>query len=243
VTVQIIEIMGRSEQGITKPFICRGDDKQVYFVKGRGAGRRSQICEWVGGVLGQKLGLPIAKFEIVDVPEELLEDGAMPNLGELGAGLAFGSRKFLAVELTPPAVDKVSLNLQREILAFDWWIRNGDRMLTRLGGNPNLFWSSGHELVMIDHNQAFDRDFSKRDFFKFHAFNGQSGYILGDLSLQDRYRDKFTKVLNCLEAIWNTIPQEWGFVDPEATVATDFNIKEVRDLLMQCHSDGFWKLP
>ena len=36
--VVIEEIIGRSVQGVTRPFICRGDDGIVYFVKGRGAG-------------------------------------------------------------------------------------------------------------------------------------------------------------------------------------------------------------
>ncbi|MEW5824691.1 MAG: HipA family kinase [Pseudomonadota bacterium] len=36
-----VEIIDRSEQGMTRPFICRGEDGFVYFVKGRGAARRS----------------------------------------------------------------------------------------------------------------------------------------------------------------------------------------------------------
>jgi hypothetical protein len=70
VSVEIVEIMGRSEQGVTRPFICRGDDGHVYFVKGRGAGMRSLICEWIAGQLGRRLGLPIAPFEIVEVGPE-----------------------------------------------------------------------------------------------------------------------------------------------------------------------------
>jgi hypothetical protein len=167
-TVQIIEIIEQSTQGATKPFICRGDDKQIYFVKGYGAGRRGQICEWVAGLLGKKLGLPIAEVEIVDILEELLEDGAVPNSNELGVGPAFGSRKVLASEFVFSAVSKVPPSLQRDILAFDWWIRNGDRILTQMGGNPNLLWISGDErLVMIDHNQAFDRDFLRQISLKF----------------------------------------------------------------------------
>lgn len=241
-TVQIVEIIGRSTQGITRPFICKGDDAQIYFVKGYDSGRRSQICEWVAGLLGQELDLPIAEFEIVDVPEELLEDSVVANLNELGAGPAFGSRKYLAAGLTYSAASEVPPELQREILAFDWWICNGDRTLTEVGGNSNLLWSpSDKKLIMIDHNQAFDRAFSKEDFFKFHAFNGQSRYILDDASSQDRYRTKFAKVLNCVEeAVWKSIPEEWWFSDLEATIATDFNIQEARDLLMQCHNDGFW---
>ena len=49
--VQIVEIIGRATQGVTKPFICRGEDEEIYFVKGRGAGKRSLICEWVVGNL------------------------------------------------------------------------------------------------------------------------------------------------------------------------------------------------
>ena len=90
-TVEILEVLGRSEQGITKPFICRADDDEIYFVKGTGAGRRSQLCEWIGGKLGQWLGLPLAPFEIVEVPVELLELGVGQDLSDLGAGLAFGS--------------------------------------------------------------------------------------------------------------------------------------------------------
>lgn len=41
--IQIVEVLGRSIQGITRPFICRGEDDRTYFVKGQGAGRRSLI--------------------------------------------------------------------------------------------------------------------------------------------------------------------------------------------------------
>jgi hypothetical protein len=82
--VQIVEIMGRSTQGITRPFKCRGDDGHIYFVKGHGAGRRSQICEWIAGQLAFRLGLPIAPFEIVDVPEELIRLDFSGELQDLG---------------------------------------------------------------------------------------------------------------------------------------------------------------
>ena len=37
--IQIVEVLGRSIQGITRPFICRGEDDRTYFVKGQGAGQ------------------------------------------------------------------------------------------------------------------------------------------------------------------------------------------------------------
>lgn len=45
--VVIEQVLGRSCQGVTQPFICVGDDGETYYVKGAGAGRRSLVSEWV----------------------------------------------------------------------------------------------------------------------------------------------------------------------------------------------------
>ncbi len=71
-SIEIVEVLRRSNQGLTRLFICRGDDGNTYFVKGRDAGRRNQVCEWITGRLAVLLRLPVAPFEIVVVPEELL---------------------------------------------------------------------------------------------------------------------------------------------------------------------------
>lgn len=71
--IEIVEVLRRSEQGVTEPFVCRGDDGALYFVKGMGgAGHRSLVCECICGRLAQALGLPVAPFEIVDVPPALV---------------------------------------------------------------------------------------------------------------------------------------------------------------------------
>lgn len=62
-TVEIVEVIRRSKQGQTEPFICRGADDALYFVKGRSAGRVTLIKELVAGHLATKLGLPIADFD------------------------------------------------------------------------------------------------------------------------------------------------------------------------------------
>ena len=187
-TVQIVEVLRRSEQGVTRPFICRGDDDDVYFVKGVGAGRRSQIAEWIAGKLGLALGLPIAPFEIVDVPEELMEFDSGLELVDLGAGPAFGSQRQEVMELTASAVQEVPTELQQKLLAFDWWIRNADRLLTEKGGNPNLFWEpDSFELVIIDHNQAFDPDFDPAIFLNYHVFIRQRQHIFGDMPQHSKY--------------------------------------------------------
>ena len=100
-SVVIEEVLGRSTQGVTKPFICRGDDGAIYFVKGRGAGRRSQICEWVAAKLATEYGIPIAEFALAEIPVEFVDAGVLPDIGELGSGIAFASRELShAQELT-----------------------------------------------------------------------------------------------------------------------------------------------
>lgn len=165
-TVEIVEILNRADQGITRPFICRGENDNVYFVKGKGSGRRSQICELVAGHLARRFGLPIAPFEIVNVPSEIVALGFRPDIGDLGAGPAFGSCARNVTELTPSLADEVPQSTQLDVLAFDWWVRNGDRTLTDVGGNPNLFWNvDSEQLLVLDHNQAFDQTFTAEEFF------------------------------------------------------------------------------
>lgn len=240
-SIQIIEIMGRSEQGVTRPFICRGDDGNVYFVKGRGAGNASLICEWIAGNLAKRLGLPIAPFEIVEVPPELLEIVGGEHRTQLGAGKAFASRKLPVVELTASQLMEVPPDQQRDVLAFDWWVRNADRTLSEDGGNPNLFWDFEREsLVVIDHNQAFDRSFSVPDFVDTHAFRAYWYAITSDWVTRKAYYDRFAAAMTDWPEICDTVPPEWWFADPEQTLPTDFDIEAARQTLMRYELDGFW---
>lgn len=242
-SLEIVEITGRAQQGVTQPFICRGEDDQVYFVKGRGAGRRSLICEWIAGQLGRLLGLPIAPFGIVEIPEQLLVAAIRDDLNELGVGKAFGSRKMPVVELSVSLIDQVPENIHRDVLAFDWWVRNADRSLGESGGNPNLFWDTGNEaLVVLDHNQAFDPGFSAMDFVESHAFRAHWNTLIGDWVEQQRYVERFLTALSDWATICNTVPPEWWFVDTEETVKTDFDIQSAHQYLMRCQTDAFWSL-
>src|SRR5262245_25457640 len=91
-TVQVTEIISRSVQGITRPFLCRADDGRLYYVKGNGAGRRALIAEWIGRHLGQRLGLPIPAFRQAIIPADLLQYSTREDISELGAGVGFGSQ-------------------------------------------------------------------------------------------------------------------------------------------------------
>ncbi|UJJ55056.1 hypothetical protein LRK53_01215 [Rhodanobacter thiooxydans] len=116
--LQIVEILERSEQGVTRPFLCRCNDDQLYYVKGQGAGRRSLLCEWFAGHLAQALGLPLPPFAIVQAPRELVE--LHPEGSDLGARPAFGSRVVAHTqELTVSHLHDVPMPLQRDVLVFD----------------------------------------------------------------------------------------------------------------------------
>jgi hypothetical protein len=242
--IQIVEIIRRSTQGITRPFVCRGDDDEIYFVKGVGAGRRSQICEWIAGRLGCELGLPIPPFEIVDIPEELVRSGGMEGLSELGAGPAFGSQRHTLMELPYSAVAEIPPETQWDVLAFDWWVRNGDRTLSAQGGNPNLFWDpETRELLVLDHNQAFDPDFSAADFRDHHAFAAQIPALFGDLVRRQEYAERLEATLKRWEEICDEMPAAWRFADAEETIPADFDSAAAWSQLTLCSKDEFWKLP
>jgi hypothetical protein len=241
--VPIMEIIGRSTQGVTRPFICRGADQALYFVKGRGAGKRSLICEWIAGTIANRMGLPVAPFAVVDIPQALIALGSRNDLSELGAGLAFGSRKLDLVELLLSHLPQIPSATQQNILMFDWWVENADRSLREAGGNPNLFWDGATEkLVVIDHNQAFDPAFSVADFCAAHAFRAQIGVLSRDQSCQRHYTQMFEKILADWHAICSAVPHDWWFIDAEQTLPVDFNRDTIQERLMRYRSAAFWTM-
>lgn len=239
-TVTIEQIRSRAEQGITKPFLCRGDDDHWYYVKGRGMGLRNLLCEWIAGKLALAFGVPIAHFEQVVVPQALIQTALRPDLSELGAGPAFGSlRHDYAQELTVSHIDLVDPAVQQDVLVFDWWVHNQDRTLTEKGGNPNLLWSQEHSgLVVIDHNQAFDPVFDKTAFFEQHVFAAQAQCVFDDLAHRARYTARMEAALEAFDRACEEVPEEWWLVDDG--VPANFDRTAVRRLLEGFDQGDFW---
>ena len=90
-TLTIIEIIKPAEQGVSTPYLCRGDDESLYFVKGRNSGRSSLWAEWLAGHVGRVFGLPIPPFALASVPASLVRE-CPAELRPIGAGIAFASR-------------------------------------------------------------------------------------------------------------------------------------------------------
>lgn len=244
-SLTVIEVLERSVQGRTEPYICRCDDGEVYFVKGRSVTRPELITEWLCARLAGQFGLPIAPYAIAIVPEELIEADLTGWLRDLGAGEAFASRKVNAVELVDVHRDLVPEALRRDVIAFDWWVRNGDRNLTALGGNPNLLWNpeDGGSLVVIDHNLAFDPAFSATDFLKLHVFADDIPFMFSDFILRQAYLGRFQTALGIWTEACDNLPESWKFVDPERTIPVNFPLNGIRELLDRAFTETFWQLP
>lgn len=241
--IEIEEVLRRSEQGATRPYICRGMDEKLYYVKGKDAGYESLVKEWIAGALARYLGLPIAPFDFVRVPRELYELGRNINLGGLGFGMLFGSEHISeSNELSILNLDAIATELKRDIAAFDWWIMNGDRTLTEAGGNPNILWSERTKLpVIIDHNLAFDQGVTLHSQLLSHVFAGSLAEICDDPLLQAGYHARFDEAMSELPNIIGDIPLRWHYVDDHETIEIAFSIDAVEAILQRHQMPAFWK--
>jgi hypothetical protein len=232
----ITEIISRSTQGITRPFLCRADDGRQFFVKGNGAGRRALICEWLAGKLGQKIGLPIPTFVQAAVPSELVQFSARDDIQDLGAGTGFGSQLVENVdELAYLFIEQIDAKLRAKILLFDWWICNNDRTLTEEGGNVNLLWSHrDSRLHVIDQNLAFDPE-GMDGFWDNHVFRDS----LRDWTpgFRDEMQTTMRTALTDLERWWNEMPESWTDVDAGVV------FRVIEKLLWRFDADNrrFWR--
>lgn len=237
-TVRIVEVIGRSIQGITRPFICRGDDGQQYFVKGNGAGRRALIAEWMAGHVGVRLGLPIPTFKQTLVPSELVELSAREDIRELGAGTGFGSQLVEnADELAYLFVGQVEPDLRAKLLLYDWWICNSDRCLTEDGGNVNLLWTHhDHRLHVIDQNLAFDEG-NMGGFWDEHVFRESRREWTANF--REEISRSMTAVLGELSQWWRQMPEAWTEIETGLTLAG------LQRLLSRFQDDPatFWRAP
>lgn len=234
-SVNIVEIIGRSKQGITLPFVCRGDDGLLYYVKGKGAGFRALVAEWMAGQLGKRLGLPIPDFMQATIPKDLIALSARDDIADLGAGIGFASQMVAnADELTYLFIGQIDDQLRAKILLFDWWTANGDRTLTEHGGNPNILWvHRDHKPFVIDHNLAFD-EAALADFWAHHIFASSRA------AWSDAFRNSTTQLMqalmNELDAWWHAMPPEWTEVN------TGLTLESAKKLLWQFQTDParFW---
>ena len=208
--VLITEVIRRSKQGVTFPFLCRSEGGQHYFVKGSGVGKSGLRAEWLGGCLARTFGLPVPGFDQVIVPEDLIKYSAIEGIGELGTKTAFGSAAVQgAQEITFLQSQAVDLALRAKALLFDWWIQHGDRTLTAKGGNPNLI-CTGYKapiISLIDHHSAFDAELNTNDFWMLHVFS--NARALWTEAFIAEMTPRLENALDQLPVFWSQLPESW----------------------------------
>ena len=240
--VEIVEVIRRSDQGVTQPFICRDENGRQLWVKGRAWAPRQLVSEWICAELARLWKLPVADYSLVSVSSELIDLSAVREISSLGSGIGFGSvHAEGAVELDYADVEKIDEHLRAEILLFDYWINNGDRVLGSAGGNPNLLWQPhAEQLVIIDHNSAFAHEFSNSEFFQNHVF--RDSLTLWSHELRERQHKKLLEFLDCLPDIWRAVPEEW-FADDELT-GFSAELNRMKNILHRVkeNEESFWKV-
>jgi hypothetical protein len=142
----------------------------------------------------------------------LVESYGNEVIESLGAGEVFVSEQVKsATDFKHQMLEKVTPELQRNILFFDLWIENADRTLSALfSGNPNLLWQSEQsQLYIIDHNLAFDTPFDLKTFRETHVC--QSYFATSQMDIQEKHGLEY-RLENSLanwSEWWDTIPQQW----------------------------------
>jgi hypothetical protein len=236
--VDIVEIIGPSEQGMSRPYLCRGDDGLLYYVKGRQTNRASLWSEWIAGHAGRALGLPIPPFRVVNIDATLLPE-APPELQDIGSGPAFGSEKYhSALWLEPAQLPAVPRDIQQDLVLFDWWIRNTDRTT----GNTNLLWDpDAKRPVVIDHNNAFDPDFDETTFCDHHVFADQWRAMRSDWVTHTSALDRLRAVMPVVHAACKMAPAEWAWENAEMDVPARFDLARAVAQLARCENPELWR--
>ena len=237
--LEVIEIIRKMEQGKTEPYLCTANNDNKYIVKGSSTGGRGRIAEWICAHLGREFGLPIPDYEIIDVPEYLIQDDS-DYFHDIGLGPAFASKYIPQLqEVNQTIIDSIQPNTLRDIFVFDFWVNNEDRTWTHHGGNPNLIYGAAEkEIIVFDHNNAFDNDFEVDAFKKYHVGSLCWFQSQRDLLVINEYKDRMRSALTKLESAIDSIPEEWFSCN---SVENELIIK-ITTCLSSCESDSFWEV-
>jgi hypothetical protein len=223
--IQILEVIRRAEQGTTRPYFCRACDGSQYVVKGASAGTKALIAEWLAGQIGRHLELPVPRFSLAELPPLLLKNLSPEVRGDLGAKPVFASQVVEhSEELRYAQVREIPIHQRAQTLAFDCWVRNGDRTLSEHGGNPNILWTPADTKIhLIDHNLAFEDDLPA-DVRGNHVF--QDASIAWDADFRSTFHQSTSSAFAMLDSWWDQIPEEW-------LEYAEISLEQVKEILWQ----------
>jgi hypothetical protein len=236
--LQIVEVLGPAEQGKSIPFKCMGEDGNMYYVKAQQTNRGSLWREWICAHVARAFGLALPPFGLVQVDEALLAE-LDPEWRAIGSLPAFGSRQHPGTSwLELGMATLVPAEVQRDVLVFDWWVQNTDR----LKGNPNLLWDAEQgSLVVIDHNLALDPDFNAQEFLEHHVFSAQWVGLPDDLVTQAQYARRMVLALPAAVEAIQCAPEEWLWENSEFDLPANFDRDRALEVLSRCENPELWR--
>lgn len=228
-------ITGDAIQGMSQPYLCVAEDDVRYYVKGLRSHRSSQINEWLCANMARAIGLPVAPFELLNVPDYLYEE-----CPEIGLGRCFASEEIAHCTLFEIGdLCYIPIDLQRKIAAFDWLVKNGDRT----EGNTNLLYQGcGKKLFVIDYNMAFDTTFSAEDFFEHHIFRQAFQEVFTDWVLMEEVTSLLAAALPKYREACDRLPEEWRWINAEQDILVKYDFDFVEETLGRIDSGKLWRI-
>lgn len=208
--VEVVALCGRALSGESRPWLVEAEDGHYYFLKREPLSPDRLAMDFLMGRLAEECGLPVPPVRLLSLPESLLAHSALPGVGTLSPGIALGSlRVAFAEDLRSSHLPSIPDEIKLRCLCFDWWTRNPDRRLDRLGGDPNLLWDPVlQQVFLIDHDRCFDPEFDRTAFRREHAFRDVRPFL--EMAFLTKWRTRFESAVYHLTGIWEEIPAEWS---------------------------------
>lgn len=235
--LQVVEIQDIAEQGYSEPYRCKAENGLEYFVKGLRSRRSSQINEWLCANMAQAIGLPIAPFCLLEVAEDFLEL-LPPKKRNIGQGAVFASQAVLSQTLLEIAdIDFVAPEIQRQIVAFDWFIQNMDRT----PGDSNLLIDPKNKhITVIDHNLAFDPDFQATKFCQQHIFQAVAQELAHDWVYQQEAERFLLPAIAAYHRAYTQLPPEWEWKNLEQDLPTNYPFEQIEHQISRLQMGALW---
>lgn len=210
---RIESIIKISEQGISRPFLCKDEDGGIRWCKGSHTGFRSLVSEWICANLARAVNLPVPDFAIFQLDcrdfcdWSHVQNYAVPNLVTDSNKYVFGS---LNVENSKDVFDaKAELShIDQKELAKIYWFDELIHNTDRTDVNSNLLVNGC--VSIIDHNNAFDPFFDAEAFAGEHILRHWKNAISTEelqafkASVRDLVQGSF------IDRAWNEMPDEWA---------------------------------
>ena len=210
--MEIRQIVGVSDQGVSRPYRCYDENGVLRWCKGNHTGLRSLVAEWVCARVAHVLGLPVPPCDILRLEPLRFEKWCeckgevLPQLVTVTNPYVFASvnvedsKDVIDVDHDLHCDDPVLL---ARICLFDELVRNTDRT----DGNTNLLSNAG--VHVIDHNNAFDPAFESTAFAREHVLRRYRSAVRQDVvdAFARDVRERVTEAF--VEEVWSEMPTVW----------------------------------